>query len=97
MGRMTPEEAFTKVNSKIGHFRIFGCLVYSHVPKKKRTKLGHTTEKGIFVGYSEVSNAYRIYIPSLRKVVMMTRRRSSSSRRLLPLPLGRSLDGFFRP
>jgi hypothetical protein len=32
LGRMTPEEAFTGKKPKIGHIRIFGCLVYYHVP-----------------------------------------------------------------
>ena len=54
----------------MGYFRIFGCLKYSHVPSQKRTKLEPTTEKGIFVGYSETSKAFLIYIPSLRKTVL---------------------------
>jgi hypothetical protein len=33
---MTHEEAFTRVNPEVGHFRIFGCQVYFHVPKEKR-------------------------------------------------------------
>jgi hypothetical protein len=36
---MTPEEAFTGVKPEVVHLRIFGCLVYFHVPKEKRTKL----------------------------------------------------------
>jgi hypothetical protein len=36
---INPEEAFTGVKPKIGHFRIFGCPVYLHVPKEKRFKL----------------------------------------------------------
>ena len=69
MGRMTPEEAFIGVKPEIGHLRIFRCLVYSHFFKDKREKLEPIAKKGIFVGYSETSKAYRIYIPSLRKVV----------------------------
>lgn len=49
---MTPKEAFIGVRPKVAHFKIFGCLVYSHVHKDKRTKLEPTAEKGIFVGYS---------------------------------------------
>ena len=60
---MTPEEAFTGVKPEVGHFRIFGCLVYIHIPKEKRTKLDPSGRKGTFVGYSETSKAYRIYIP----------------------------------
>ena len=43
--------------------RIFGCLVYIHVPKDKRMKLETSGKKGTFVGYSESSKAYRLYIP----------------------------------
>ena len=43
---------------EIGHFRIFGCLTYSHLPSKKRTKLEATGEHGIFVGYDETSKYF---------------------------------------
>ena len=59
----TPEEVFTKIKPNISHLRIFGCPVYIHVPKGKRTKLEPFGRKGIFVGYSETSKAYRIFIP----------------------------------
>ena len=52
---MTPEETFTRVKPKVGHFRIFGCLVYLHVPKEKRSKLDPSGRKGTFVGFSESS------------------------------------------
>jgi hypothetical protein len=67
---MTTEEAFTGRRPDVEHIKIFGCLTYSHVPSEKRTKLDPTTQQGILVGYSEVSKAYRIYIPSLRRVVV---------------------------
>jgi hypothetical protein len=67
---MTPEEAFTGVNPKVGHFRIFGCLFYIHVPKEKRMKLDPLGRKGTFIGYSESSKAYRMYIPSQRQIGM---------------------------
>ena len=38
----TPEDTFIGKVPKIGHFRIFGCLTYSHVPSEKRTKLEAT-------------------------------------------------------
>ena len=69
MGNMTPEECFSGKNPEIIHFRIFGSLTYSHVPSEKRTKLELTAEKGIFMGYDETSKAFRIYLPSQRKVV----------------------------
>jgi hypothetical protein len=52
---MTLEEAFTRFNPKVGHFEIFGCSVYIHVPKEKRTKLDPSGRKGTFVGYNESS------------------------------------------
>ena len=65
---MTPEEAFTGVKPKVGHLRIFGCLVYIHVPKDKRTKLEPSGKKGTFVGYIESSKACKIYIPGSRHI-----------------------------
>jgi hypothetical protein len=51
------------VKPEVGHFRIFGFLVYIHVPEEKITKLDPSGKKGIFVGYNESSKAYPIYIP----------------------------------
>ena len=70
LGSKTPKETFIGKVPKIGHFRIFGCLTYSHVPSKKRTKLEAIGERGIFVGYDETSKAFRIYLPTQRKVVV---------------------------
>ena len=52
----------------VDHLRIFGCPVYIHVPKEKRSKLEPSDKKGIFEGYSETSKAYRIYIPRQRYI-----------------------------
>ena len=60
--KKTPEEAFTGVKPEIGHLRIFGCPVYIHVPMEKNTKLEPSGEKGILVGYSESSKAYKIFM-----------------------------------
>jgi transposase InsO family protein len=57
------EESFTGVKPEIGHFGIFGCPIYFHVPKKKRYKIQPLGRKGTFVGCNEYSKAYRIYIP----------------------------------
>jgi hypothetical protein len=67
--RLTHEEAFTRKKLGVGHFRIFCCLVYCHVPSDKRTKLDSTAKKGILVGYSETSKAYRVYVPALKKTM----------------------------
>lgn len=48
--------------------RIFSCPVYIHVPKDKRKKLEPLGKKGIFVGYSESSKTYTIYVPGQKQV-----------------------------
>jgi hypothetical protein len=42
--------------------------VFVHIPKEKRTKLNPSGKKGIFVGYCEVSKAFRIYIPGYHHI-----------------------------
>jgi hypothetical protein len=60
---MTPEEDFTRVKHEFGHFKIFGCPIYFHIPKEKRSKLDPSGKNGTFVGYNESSKEYWIYIP----------------------------------
>jgi hypothetical protein len=55
---ITLEEAFTGVKPEVGHFRIFGCSTYIHVPKEKRTMLDPSGRNGTFVGYNESLKAY---------------------------------------
>ena len=62
LGNKTQEDIFSKENTKVSHLKIFGCLVYIHIPQEKRTKLDPSGKKGLFVGYSEQSKSYRIYI-----------------------------------
>ena len=44
-----PEEVFSGKKPEVSHLRIFGCPVYIHIPKEKRTKLDPYGKKGIFV------------------------------------------------
>jgi hypothetical protein len=68
VGNKTPEEMFTGEKPEVSHLRIFGCPVHVHAPKDKRSKLDHPGKKGIFVGYSETSKAYRVYILGYRQM-----------------------------
>jgi hypothetical protein len=68
LGNKTPEEMFSGEKPKVIHLRIFGFLVYVHVPREKISKLEPSGKKGIFVGYSESSKAYRVYIPSFTQI-----------------------------
>ena len=44
--------------------------MYTHIPKEKRTISDPSGKKGIFVGYSESSKAYRIYFPGFKKIII---------------------------
>jgi hypothetical protein len=45
------------------HLKIFGCLVFVHILKERRTKLDPSGKKKIVVGQCELSKAFKIYIP----------------------------------
>jgi hypothetical protein len=47
---ITLEEAFIGVKPEIEHFRIFGCPMYFHVPKEKKSKLDPSGRKDTFMG-----------------------------------------------
>ena len=68
--KKTLEEVFTEKKPEVGHLQIFGSMSYCHIPSENRSKLDQTAKKGYLVGYSETSKAYRIYIPSSKKVVI---------------------------
>ena len=68
LGFKTPEEMYTGKKPEVSHLNIFGCQVYVHIPKEKRTKLDPSGKKGIFVGYCEVSKAFRIYISGFHHI-----------------------------
>ena len=53
---------------EVSHLKIFGCLVYIHIPKEKISKLYPSRKKGLFVGYNEQSKSYRLYIPGYRQI-----------------------------
>ena len=57
LGNNTPKEMFTGEKPEVSHLKIFGCPVYIHIPKEKRSKLDPSRKKGMFVGYSEKSKA----------------------------------------
>lgn len=68
LGDKTPKEDFTCVKPEVSHLRIFGRPVYIHVPEEKRSKLEPSRKKGTFVGYSETSKAFKIYILGQRQI-----------------------------
>jgi hypothetical protein len=59
---------FTGKNPEVSYLKIFGCPVFVHIPKERRIKLDPSGKKGIFVGYCEVSKAFKIYIPCYHRI-----------------------------
>ena len=70
LGKLTPEEVFTSTKPDVSHLSICGSVCPCHVPSEKRTKLEPTTDKGLLVGYSEASKAYRIFVSACRKIIV---------------------------
>ena len=68
LGFNTPKEMFTRKKPEVSHLEIFGCSVYVHISKEKRTKLDSSRKKGIFVVYCEVSKYLRIYISGFHPI-----------------------------
>ena len=58
---MTPFEMVCKSKPSVKHMRVFGCQAYILTPSEKRLKWDPKARVGIFVGYEEVSKAYRVF------------------------------------
>ena len=70
LGKKILEEVFTRTRPDVSHICIFGSVCYCHVHADTRKKLDPFGEKGLLVGYSEISKAYRVYIPARRRITM---------------------------
>lgn len=57
-----------KKRPSIEHLRIFGSLVYTHIPKQFTKKMDARAKVKIFVGYQDESSNYRVYDPDTKKV-----------------------------
>ena len=66
----TPYEAWYGYKPRLQNLKTFGCLYFSYIPQVKRDKLDKKAEPEIFIGYSSVSKAYRIYLPQNNKVIV---------------------------
>ncbi|KAG2958598.1 hypothetical protein PC119_g26969 [Phytophthora cactorum] len=66
----TPVEIVYKSKPSVKHMRVFGCRTYILTPKEKRLKWDPKARAGIFLGYEEVSKAYRLYDIEAGQVVI---------------------------
>ena len=66
----TPYHIWTGKKPDISHFRIFGCLAYVLVHKKKRKALQPHSKKCIFVGYPEGVKAWKFWDPVSKQIII---------------------------
>uniref|UniRef100_A0AAV1VDR1 Integrase catalytic domain-containing protein n=1 Tax=Peronospora matthiolae TaxID=2874970 RepID=A0AAV1VDR1_9STRA len=57
----TPFEIVNGFRPSVKHMRVFGCRTFVLTPKEKRSKWDPKAREGLFMGYEEVSKAYRVY------------------------------------
>ena len=65
----SPYEIWTGHRQSVKHLRVFGCVAYVHIDKKKRDKLEENAIRGIFVGYRRTTKQYRILDPITGKII----------------------------
>ena len=70
MNDQTPFEVWYGYKPSLNFLKVFGCLCFTLVPQVKRDKLDKKALPGIFVGYSLVSKAYKIFQPQTGKIVI---------------------------
>ena len=70
LGRKTPEEVFIGTRPDVSHLHIFGIVYYCRIHANTRKKLDPSGEKGLLVGYNEISKAYKIYILAHKRIIV---------------------------
>lgn len=64
----TPFEKWIGKIPSVKHFQKFGCEIYTLDRNPNKKKFDSRSKRGIFVGYSEQSKAYRVWIPDDREI-----------------------------
>ena len=65
----SPEEIWTGRKPHIDHMRTWGCKCYVHIPDSKRiSKLHPRAEEGLFMGYTNTTSQYRVYVVATKRV-----------------------------
>lgn len=81
----TPYELWFGKRATVDNFKVFGSVVFAHIPKQKRRKLDKKATKCIFVGYTDHTNSYRVYnsenrsIQTARDVIFEKRAQSETA------------------
>lgn len=81
---VTPEKAWSGKKPHVGYFKVFGCLVWAHIPDEKRKKLEPKGHKCLFMGYSEDSEVYMLYDLTTNKVFVSRDVKFDEESQLIP-------------
>ena len=65
---VNPREKFYEKKLNLSHIRIFGSIVFTHIPDEKRKKLNLKLRKCILAGHSLEQKGYKCFNPYTRKV-----------------------------
>ena len=65
----SPYEIWTGQRPNVAHLKVFGCVAYVHIDKRKRDKLDLNAKRGIFVGYQRTTKQYRILDPKTGRII----------------------------
>ena len=58
---VTLGKRFIGVTSDVSYFKVFGCIIYVHIPYELWTKLDPKVEKCDFIGYPLEQKGYHCY------------------------------------
>ncbi|GBN10131.1 Copia protein, partial [Araneus ventricosus] len=81
----SPYELWHGKVPNIGYFKTFGCKAFVWNNKKNRGKFEPRALKGIFLGYSDNSKAYRIWLTEAKRVELSRSVKSLENNSLTPL------------
>lgn len=70
IGNQTPFERWVLRKPCVNHLHPFGSKAFVLKKGPKGHKFAPKATPGVFIGYSEISKAYKIYIPTQRKTVI---------------------------
>ena len=70
MKDQTHFEAWYGYKPSLHFLKIFGCLCFTHVPQIKRDKLDKRAFPSIFISYSSVIKAYKVFQPQTGNIVI---------------------------
>ncbi|KAK3037646.1 hypothetical protein RJ639_030423 [Escallonia herrerae] len=62
-----PEKVWKGSDVSYSYLRVFGCKVFAHLPKKRRSKLDEKSTPSIFVGNGDAGFGYMLWDPKQKK------------------------------